>query len=105
MAIDLMTEAYCDARNLAAVHAKVEDDWTIVTRFSRPAPFRFDRDITVFRRVGGAWRRSDEHHRNVTFDADDAVRILRECGLEAETRSGFGSERLPDGLAVVGGRR
>ena len=105
MAIDLMTEAYCAARNGTEVHAKVENDWAIVTRFSRPAPFRYDRDITVFRRIDGEWRRSDERHRNVTFDAGDAVRILRDCGVDAEVRVSFGSETLPAGLAVVVGTR
>ena len=103
MAIDLMTEAYCAARNGGQVHAKVENDWAIVTRFSRPAPFRYDRDITAFRRIDGEWRRSDERHRNVTFDAGDAVRILRDCGVDAEVRQSFGSETLPAGLAVVVG--
>ncbi|MDE2208608.1 MAG: methyltransferase domain-containing protein [Betaproteobacteria bacterium] len=51
IAIDLMTEAYCQARETVPVHAKFEDDWAILTRFSRPAPFRYDRDITVFRRI------------------------------------------------------
>ncbi|MGE5088229.1 MAG: methyltransferase domain-containing protein [Candidatus Levyibacteriota bacterium] len=105
LAIDLMTEAYRKARDLEAVHAKVEEDWAIVTRFSRPASFRFDRDITVFRRVGGTWRRSDERHRNVTFDAGEAVRILRDCGIDAGIRSSFRDEQLPEGLVVVGGRR
>ena len=103
LAIDLMTEAYCRARKSVPVHAKVEDDWAIVTRFSRPAPFRYDRDITVFRRIDGQWRRSDEHHCNVTFEADEAVRILRENGVEAEVRPSFGSESLPAGLVVVAG--
>jgi SAM-dependent methyltransferase len=105
IAFDLMTEAYCAVRNIREVHAKVDHDWVIVTRFSRPAPFRFDRDLTVFRCVDGQWRRSDEHHRNVTFDADDAVRILRDCGIEAEIRRSFGIEELPTGMAVVTGLR
>ncbi|MDE2360588.1 MAG: hypothetical protein KGL70_14540, partial [Betaproteobacteria bacterium] len=105
IAIDLMTEAYCQARETVPVHAKFEDDWAILTRFSRPAPFRYDRDITVFRRIDGQWRRSDEHHRNVTFEANEAGRILRENSVEAEVRSSFGSESLPAGLVVVAGTR
>jgi SAM-dependent methyltransferase len=105
LAIDLMTEAYCAARNIREVHAKVEDHWAIVTRFSRPAPYRYDRDLTVFRRIDGQWRRSDEHHRNVAFEADDAVRILRECGIDAEARRSFGTEQLPTGMIVVTGIR
>jgi hypothetical protein len=52
LAIDLMTGRYREWRDIGEVHAKVEDDWGIVTRFSRPEPGRFDRMITVFRRVG-----------------------------------------------------
>jgi len=100
-----MTEAFCERRDPGEIHARVEDDWAIVTRFSRPAPFRFDRRITVFRRLGDRWRRSDEHHRNVTFESDDAVRILRDCGIAAECRAAFGEEMLPRGLAVLTGIR
>jgi hypothetical protein len=99
LAIDLMTERYCDRLDLGQVHAKVQDDWAIVTRFSRPEPHRFDRAITVFRREGpGLWRRSDEHHRNMTFDPDEALRILRDNGVDASLRRSFGDESLPDGF-------
>ena len=86
------------------VHAKVQDDWAIVTRFSRPEPYRFDRAITVFCRGGdGRWRRSDEYHRNMTFDPDEALRILRHNGVDASLRDSFGDESLPDGLVVLSG--
>jgi SAM-dependent methyltransferase len=103
--IDLMTERFCDRPGRGDVHAKVDDDWAIVTRYSRPGPHRFDRAITVFRREGDAWRRSDEHHRNVTFDADEALGILRSSGLDAEVRASFGDETLPEGLVVLSGAR
>lgn len=105
LAIDLMTERFAAARDSGEVHAKVEDDWAIVTRFSRPAPQRFDRHITVFRRAGGRWRRSDEHHRNVTFEAADALAVLREDGVGARLRAAFGEETLPEGLVVLAGAR
>ena len=103
LVIDLMTERFCEARDLRHPHAKVEDDWTIVTRFTRPEPHRFDRDITVFRRIDGAWRRSDEHHSNVTFEVDAALEILRAHGLNARCRAAFGEEVLPEGLVVLAG--
>jgi SAM-dependent methyltransferase len=102
LAIDLMTEAFAERRD---VHAKVEDDWAIVTRYSRPEPGRFDRAITVFRRVGEQWRRSDEHHRNVTFDPQEALRILRDEGVDVRVRPAFGEETLPGGLVVLTGAR
>ena len=105
LAIDLMTGQYRERRDIDEVHAKVEDDWAIVTRFSRPEPCRFDRMITVFRRVGDSWRRSDEHHRNLTFDADEALTVLRHNGIDAHCGAAFGDEKLPEGLVVLTGRR
>jgi SAM-dependent methyltransferase len=105
LVIDLMTEAFCDRRDLRQSHAKVQEDWVVVTRFSRPEPYRFDRAITIFRREGGTWRRSDEYHRNVTFDLNEAVRVLRDNGLDARVRASFGAEELPDGLVVLAAAR
>ena len=103
LAIDLMTERFCEARDIRHPFAKVEEDWTMVTRYSRPGPFRFDRDITVFRRVDGAWRRSDEHHSNVTFEIDAALSVLRDHGVAATCERAFGDETLPEGLVVLAG--
>lgn len=105
LAIDLMTERFANRSDATRIHARVEDDWTIVTRFSRPEPYRFDRAITVFRRAGDLWRRSDEAHHNVTFETDAAARILRDRGLEPRVREAFGDESLPEGLVVVVGVR
>ncbi len=103
LVVDLMTERFCEARDLRHPHAKVEEDWTIVTRFSRPEPHRFDRDITTFRRVDDGWRRSDEHHANVTFEPDEALHILRARGVDAHCDAAFGDEVLPEGLVVLAG--
>jgi SAM-dependent methyltransferase len=105
LAIDLMTERFCEARDIAHPHARVEDDWAIVTRYSRPAAHRFDRAITLFRRVDGDWRRSDEHHSNVTFEVDAALAILRAHGVDARCEAAFGGETLPEGLVVLVGER
>jgi SAM-dependent methyltransferase len=105
LAIDLMTEQFRQRRDAQSVHARVSDDWAIVTRFSCPEPYRFDRAITVFRRHDQHWRRSDEHHRNVTFDAQEALQILRDNGIDARQRPAFGEEALPEGLVVLTGTR
>lgn len=63
LALDLMTPRYAERRDAEPLHAQVTDDWAIVTRFSRPHAHRFDRAITVFRRVGSQWQRSDEAQR------------------------------------------
>jgi SAM-dependent methyltransferase len=103
--IDLMTERFCDARDIAHPHCKVEEDWAIVTRFSRPDVNRFDRRITVFRRLDGSWRRSDEHHRNVTFEVQPALQLLADHGVTARAQASFGDETLPDGLVVLCGTK
>ena len=105
LAIDLMTPSYGDRRDVSEVHARAEDDWAIITRFCCPEPDRFDRMITVFRRVGDCWRRSDEYHRNVSFDVEDALRILRANGIDGHARAAFGAEKLPEGLVVLTGVR
>jgi len=105
LAIDLMTERFRERRDVGNVHAKVTDDWAIVTRFSCPEAHRLDRTITVFRRVGDQWRRSDEHHRNVTFDEEEARGVLRDNGIDARQRVAFGDEQLPEGLVVLTGIR
>ena len=101
LAIDLMTERFCDARHISHPHCRVEDEWAILTRYSRPADYRFDREITVFRRIDGTWRRTDEHHRNVTYEADTAVQVLAANGITARSQSAFGEEELPDGLVAL----
>ncbi len=105
LAIDLMTERFCETRDIGQPHCRVESDWAIVTRFSRPEQHRFDRHITVFRRTGELWRRSDEHHRNVTFEAEPALQILRDNDLTARVQHAFGAEALPAGLVVLVGER
>jgi SAM-dependent methyltransferase len=105
LAIDLMTEAFARRSDTQSVHARIEEDWAIVARFSRPQPERFDRAITVFRRAGEHWRRSDEHHRNVTFDPREALKIVRDQGVDARQRPAFGEETLPEGLVVLTGVR
>ena len=55
-----------------------------MTRFSQPAPDRFDRDLTTFVRTGdGSYRREDEHHGNVLIDTSSVWALLRERGITA----------------------
>ncbi|MGH8849385.1 MAG: class I SAM-dependent methyltransferase [Casimicrobiaceae bacterium] len=105
LAIDLMIDEKRKAPDEPEVHARVADDWAIYTRFTRPAPGRLDRVITVFRRVGEGWRRSDETHRNLSFGTDDALRLLRASGIDAVCRPAFGDEKLPADLIVLTGIR
>jgi len=105
LALDLMTERFARRHDRCAPHVRIEDDWVVVTRDSRPRPLLLVRDITVFRRSGNGWQRSDEQHRNVTFEPERAREVLRAHGVEAEERTSFGEKRSLDGLVVLVGRR
>ena len=105
LAVDLMTERFARRYQRCAPHVRVEDDWVVVSRDSRPGPRLRVRDITVFRRVGDGWQRTDEQQRNVTFEAASALGALRARGVDARERESFGQERPLDGLAVLVGRR
>jgi len=105
LALDLMTERFASTRGRSSGHARVEEDWAIVTHDSRPGPRRLHRRITVFRRVGDGWRRQDELHRNVTCESAEALAILAASGISAEERPGFGEEPTLEGLVVLVGAR
>jgi hypothetical protein len=50
----------------------------------RPAPDRFDRDLTTFvRGADGSYRRGDEHHGNILIDTSLVPALLRERGVTA----------------------
>jgi SAM-dependent methyltransferase len=105
-ATDLCDLEWAATRVDQPVHARVGDDWAIISRFSVPAPDQFVRDMTMFvRNADGSWRRDDEHHDNVMVDVARVPALLAAEGVEVEVRRSFGTEELPVGLyAVVGGR-
>lgn len=106
LALDLCDLAWGRARTDAPPHARVEDDWAIVTRFEVPSPDRFVRHVTTFVKAGdGSWRRDDERHDNVLLDTAAVPARLADFGVAATVRQAFGDERLPEGLVAVVGRR
>jgi SAM-dependent methyltransferase len=106
LALDLCDLSFAGGRN-EAPNVRVEDDWTMVTRYTSPRPDLFVRDITMFLREGdGRFRRCDERHENVLLDTATVPALLAGEGVDAEVRPAFGAERLPRGLmAVVGVKR
>ena len=105
LALDLMTERFARRDERCAPHVRIEDDWVLVTRDSRPAPHLLVRNITVFRRAGDGWQRTDEQHRNVTVEPECALEVLRAHGVVVQERESFGEERPLDGLVILVGRR
>jgi SAM-dependent methyltransferase len=106
MALDLEDLQWGDLRGDAPASGRVGDDWAIVLEYERPATNTFVRQMACFvKNDDGTWRRDDERHANVLTDTSRVPRLLGEHGVEAEVRASFGDEELPDGLAVIVGRR
>ena len=108
LAVDLCDLEWGTVRAGAAPQGRVGDDWAIVTRFDRPSPDRFERDLTTFvRSADGTYRREDEHHSNVLLDTSTVPVLLREHGLTAAIGTSFDDEDrpLPIGLKSVIARR
>jgi SAM-dependent methyltransferase len=108
LAVDLCDLEWGTARRGAVAQARVGDDWAIVTRFSQPAPDRFDRDLTTFvRGADGSYRREDEHHGNVLIDTSLVPALLREHGVRATIGGSFNDDAhpLPVGLRSIVGHR
>jgi SAM-dependent methyltransferase len=108
LALDVCDLEWGRLRDGARPHGRVDDDWAIITRFSRPSPERFDRDITTFvRTADGSYRREDEYHANVLIDASTVPTLLSEHGMRATTARSFNDQDhpLPVGLLSVIGQK
>ena len=108
LAVDLCDREWGAVRQGAAPHARVGDDWAIVTRFHQPAPDRFDREITTFVRIeSGDYRRADEYHRNVLIDTSTVPALLARHGVVASVDTSFADPEhpLPKGLRTVIGHK
>jgi SAM-dependent methyltransferase len=104
LAFDLCDVTYAAGRD--APFTLVGDDWTVITRFSRPSPERLVRDVTTFvREDDGRWRRGDERQVSTLVDTSLVPGWLAEVGVRAEVRPAFGDETLPPGLVAVVGAR
>jgi SAM-dependent methyltransferase len=109
LALDLCDLEWGTARAdaVAVGQGRVGADWAIVTRFSRPAPDRFERDLTTFVRLpDGTYRREDEHHGNVLVDTSAVPAFLGEHGVTAMVGDSFDDPEhpLPAGLKSIVGR-
>lgn len=108
LAVDLCDLEWGEVREGAPAQGRAGDDWAIVTRFSRPAPDIFDRDMATFVRAeDGSYRREDEHHRNILVDTSTVPTLLREHGVTAAVGTSFDDDArpLPLGLRTIIGRR
>lgn len=82
------------------------EDWAILVETAAGRGARtLIRDITCFRKVGRAWRRSREVHVQRLFDRDDIAGLLVKAGFEIRISDRYGRDNLPEGLAVFIARK
>jgi hypothetical protein len=106
MATDLEDFEWAEHRRGQDVHARVGDDWAIITRFSSPARDAYVREMTTFVRTDdGTWRRDDERHDNVLVDVRAMPGVVAREGVDAVVQRSFGSNDLPVGLYALVGRK
>ncbi len=106
LAVDCCDLEWGRAREGHDVHARVGDDWAIVTRYGRPSPEVFVREMTTFlREADGCWRRDDERHDNVLVDTAAVPGWVAPTGVTIEVAQAFGDERFPAGLRALIGRK
>lgn len=106
LALDICDLEWGRARRDMAPLGRAGPDWAIITEFSTPSADRFVRDITTFvPNNDGSWRRGHEHHENVLVDTARIPSLLETHGIQAHVGSSFGTERLPEGLRAITGRR
>jgi SAM-dependent methyltransferase len=75
-------------------------NWTLLMRaVEDDAGNTLERDITVFRRVGRLYRRSDEHHLLRLYRRHEIAEQLARTGFEVRRVPGYNDFRFPPGLA------
>jgi SAM-dependent methyltransferase len=81
-------------------------DWAVLVEVSGNARRRtLLREIICFRRMGPAWRRSQETHRLRLFEPDALAMELKRIGFEVTRLEGYGRFRLLPGTAALLGRK
>lgn len=75
-------------------------DWTITVRAVEDAEAGLlDRAITVFRRDGDVYRRSDERHVQRLYRPGDVAAMLERCGFSVRRLRGYDGVRFQKGWA------
>jgi SAM-dependent methyltransferase len=82
-------------------------DWLVLTDVSEQRSHRrLTRGITVFRKVGSRWRRTDEVHRLQLFSRAEILRSLRRAGFSCRAVRRYGAFPLmPRRMAFIARRK
>jgi len=82
------------------------DGWAVLfEKEEDPAGRCLTRRITTFRRVGGAYRRSEEVHDLRLYPRAEVLYALAAAGFAVRALPGYGALRLPPGLTAYLARR
>jgi hypothetical protein len=78
-------------------------DWILFTEVSEQrSRRRLTRAVTVFRKAGSYWRRTDEVHHVQLFSRTEILRSLRRAGLSCRAARKYGAfPLLPRRMAFV----
>jgi SAM-dependent methyltransferase len=78
-------------------------DWAIFVEVEEdPSRRRLVRKIVTFRKQGGSYRRHDEVHRQVMYQALEVSSMLRTIGFSVRVAKGYGKFRLsPDRKVLI----
>ena len=72
------------------------NDWAILVETTeRQTERSLLRNIQIFRRIGGLYRRSHEVHRIRLFDLPTLCNRLESCGFSSETSQSYANQQLP----------
>lgn len=79
-------------------------DWAMRWEATRHGP-RLRRDITLFRRDGEVWRRTDEQHVLRLYPEQSVATWLEAAGFRVALRRSYGATKLPGWAVFVARRR
>lgn len=75
--------------------------WRITARTTAHGARGIRREIVAFRKMDGAWRRSEETHDLRLYSAAEISRELKRCGFRVRVARGYGRFRFPQGIEGV----
>ncbi len=74
-------------------HNRADRDWAVCVEAKQKGNL-LTRNIVVFRREQGTWRRSDEIHRAQLLDVKKVTKALEACGLTVQVARKYGTLKL-----------
>jgi hypothetical protein len=83
------------------IYWKQGPDWGIYASTTTTAHDGLIRSMTVFRKTGKLYRRSEEVHGLRLYRVEEVVQDLKACGFQVSLAESYGRFQIPVGMAVV----